>query len=65
MNFNAKDYVTTWVCGCSEFGRQEVMAIQDLDYLPLHSPCDLCMYNLPSSTDGKPCSMCPACAVQK
>ena len=24
------------------------------------SPCDLCVYNPPSSFDGKPCTMCPA-----
>lgn len=24
------------------------------------SPCDVCRYNPPSSTDGKPCSVCPA-----
>lgn len=24
------------------------------------SPCTLCRYNPPSSTDGKPCSICPA-----
>ena len=24
------------------------------------SPCDVCKYNPPSSTDGKPCTMCPA-----
>jgi len=24
------------------------------------SPCDVCVYNSPSSTDGKPCTMCPA-----
>ena len=24
-------------------------------------PCDLCIYNPPSSFDGKPCSLCPAC----
>lgn len=23
-------------------------------------PCDLCMYNPPSSLDGKPCTYCPA-----
>lgn len=23
-------------------------------------PCDLCMYNPPSSLDGKPCTFCPA-----
>lgn len=27
------------------------------------SPCDLCAYNPPSSTDGKPCCMCPSCPV--
>ena len=25
------------------------------------TPCDLCMYNPPSISDGKPCIMCPAC----
>ena len=25
-------------------------------------PCDVCMYNPPSSADGKPCTMCPATA---
>ena len=29
------------------------------------SPCDLCMYNPPSSMDGKPCCYCPACALQR
>lgn len=24
------------------------------------SPCDLCVFNPPSSCDGKPCTMCPA-----
>ena len=23
-------------------------------------PCDVCMYNPPSSMDGKPCCICPA-----
>lgn len=31
----------------------------------LCSPCDLCMYNPPSSMDGKPCSICPACAIPR
>lgn len=36
--------------------------IQEYESLhSLHSPCDLCMYNPPSSMDGKPCSYCPAC----
>lgn len=25
-------------------------------------PCTLCVYNPPSSCDGKPCTMCPAVA---
>ena len=24
------------------------------------TPCDLCVFNPPSSADGKPCTMCPA-----
>lgn len=24
------------------------------------TPCDVCRFNPPSSTDGKPCSVCPA-----
>ena len=24
------------------------------------TPCNFCRYNPPSSTDGKPCTMCPA-----
>lgn len=35
------------------------MAIKALSQEP-KSPCDVCMYNPPSSTDGKPCTMCPA-----
>ena len=29
------------------------------------TPCDFCKYNPPSSTDGKPCCMCPATPYQK
>lgn len=25
-----------------------------------NTPCDVCLYNPPSSGDGKPCSYCPA-----
>ena len=32
----------------------------DLDCL---SPCILCQFNPPSSSDGKPCCMCPAQAA--
>ena len=35
------------------------MAIKALGHT---SPCDLCRHNPPSSGDGKPCSMCPACS---
>lgn len=24
------------------------------------TPCDMCMFSPPSSSDGKPCCMCPA-----
>lgn len=35
------------------------IAIKALEQEPT-SPCDVCRYNPPSSTDGKPCTMCPA-----
>lgn len=28
---------------------------------PFVSPCMLCKFNPPSSGDGKPCCICPAC----
>ena len=33
-NINVSDYVTVWECSCSEYGKQEVMAIDDVFYLP-------------------------------
>ena len=32
------EYVTIWDCECSEFGRQTVMAVDDLMYLPTILP---------------------------
>lgn len=29
------------------------------------TPCDVCKYNPPSSRDGKPCLICPACGRLK
>lgn len=29
------------------------------------TPCDLCLYNPPSSGDGKPCTMCPASSLSE
>lgn len=31
-------YVETWICDCSEFGRQSVMAVEDISYLPEIDP---------------------------
>ena len=33
-NLKVSDYVTVWDCNCSEFGKQLVMAVDDLQYLP-------------------------------
>jgi hypothetical protein len=42
------------------FGADRSMALlNDLPPVQL-TPCDVCRYNPPSSTDGKPCSVCPA-----
>lgn len=43
--------------------KKMVEFLEEIDgHITLESPCDLCKYNPPSSGDGKPCSMCPACA---
>ncbi|MBQ1789269.1 MAG: hypothetical protein II008_03755 [Oscillospiraceae bacterium] len=34
------DYITVWDCDCSEFGKQTVMAVDDLRYLPTIIPAD-------------------------
>lgn len=31
-------YVETWICNCSGFGRQSVMAVEDISYLPEIDP---------------------------
>lgn len=33
-NIEVDKYVTVWDCNCSEYGRQTVMAVDDLHYLP-------------------------------
>ena len=60
-----------WEAKCLWFSDRDIM-----DYLygivrngtPIPdnaTPCDFCRYNPPSSTDGKPCCMCPATPYQK
>lgn len=34
VDINVSNYVTVWDCNCSEFGKQTVMAVDDLQYLP-------------------------------
>lgn len=33
-NIDVDKYVTVWDCNCSEYGKQTVMAVDDLNYLP-------------------------------
>jgi hypothetical protein len=33
-DMDVSEYVTVWDCNCSEFGKQTVMAVDDLKYLP-------------------------------
>lgn len=33
-DLEVSNYVTVWDCDCSEFGKQTVMAVDDLHYLP-------------------------------
>ena len=43
----------------NNFIREIIKAIEQDQLMP--SPCDLCKFDPPSSGDGKPCCMCPAC----
>lgn len=60
MEKHKKDIVNTFDTNIS------VMCKDILDYLEQEpsrkglTVCDMCRYNPPSSTDGKPCTMCPA-----
>lgn len=37
-NTNVQDYVETWMCNCSDYGRQHVMAVDDVRTLPVIDP---------------------------
>lgn len=54
---------------CEQFYREQKqmaeMALSALRAKQEHTgPCDLCGYNPPSSSDGKPCTMCSAVSKQ-
>ena len=54
-NINVQDYVETWVCNCSDYGRQHVMSVDDVCTLPTSDPvhadggcyCKECQYYEP------------------
>jgi len=37
---DVSNYITVWDCKCSEFGKQTVMAVDDLKYLPTIVPAE-------------------------
>ena len=50
-NLEVSDYVTVWDCNCSEYGKQTVMAVDDLQYLPTADVvevvrCKNCVYRM-------------------
>lgn len=38
VNTNVQDYVETWMCNCSGYGKQHVMAVDDVCTLPTIDP---------------------------
>ena len=54
-NTNVQDYVETWMCNCSDYGRQHVMAVDDVRTLPIIDPihaaggayCKECLHSEP------------------
>ena len=62
------DFITDLPSGLDGFESDFDSAFRELEELkatltppnePTY-PCDLCVYNPPSSLDGKPCTYCPA-----
>ena len=43
-----------------EYIKQKEAYDMAISLLKCVSPCDVCRFGPPSSTDGKPCTMCPA-----
>lgn len=37
---DVSNYITVWDCKCSEFGKQTVMAVDDMKYLPTIVPAE-------------------------
>ena len=55
---------STWQDAVNEACRMGAEALRALDAQEKpKTPCDLCLYNPPSSGDGKPCTMCPASSL--
>ena len=53
-----------WQDAVNEACRMGAEALRTLDAQEKpKTPCDLCLYNPPSSGDGKPCTMCPASSL--
>jgi len=56
-----QDAIDACLNGWNKDYKEIVIDIKQLEGVTIPtSPCDLCKYNPPSSTDGKPCTMCPA-----
>ena len=37
---DVSNYITVWDCNCSEFGKQTVMSVDDMQYLPTIVPAE-------------------------
>ena len=58
------DSALLYECVDAEACRMGAEALRTLDAQKKpKTPCDLCLYNPPSSGDGKPCTMCPASSL--
>lgn len=63
---SAVDYILSQPFKADEHSFKKLMTIKrevyekSIEALKNQLPCDLCVYNPPSSGDGKPCVMCTA-----
>ena len=57
-NLEVADYVTVWDCNCSEYGKQTVMAVDDLQYLPTSDVQEVKRGEWETDEFGHRCNQC-------
>ena len=61
LDFTMSKCLTKEECYGMNRAKEEIVGcVKYMSGIQARIPCDLCRYAPPSSSDGKPCCMCPA-----